>query len=195
MNLNNHTRTIAYLLACATTAFVHAGEYPSTDEDFAALPPYCEVKLRSTNKAAINKWSSIFGPKNWVHIHHYCAAMNDARKANLEINSNKKIKRLKDAVYNYGYIEKQCQKNFVLMPEVFVKRAQALHLLGDSGSAIHDYKKAIHTNPKYIYAYSKLADLYLELNLKKEAADIINKGLKIKPKSKSLNRRLKKLEV
>jgi tetratricopeptide (TPR) repeat protein len=66
--------------------------------------------------------------------------------------------------------------------------------LGQVGEAVQHYQLAIKAKRNYTPAYARLSELYLKSNQVDEARKILESGLKAKPNSSALKRRLKKLE-
>jgi tetratricopeptide (TPR) repeat protein len=65
---------------------------------------------------------------------------------------------------------------------------------GQLGDAIQHYQLAIKAKPKYALAYAQLSDLYVKNKQLDEARKVLESGLKAKPGSHMLQKRLQKLD-
>lgn len=134
------------------------------------------------------------GSKNFIHIHHYCSALNAVNRSYKVTNSEKRRDILKRSLNGFIYIQQNAQKDFFLQPEACTKKGKVLVSLGRYGEALKEYHTAILLKQEYPPAYAALFDLYLKMNDKESARKTLEDGLKYSPKSKSLLRRKKKLE-
>jgi len=190
-------RPIPQLLAVCLAATLlpqSVPAFPKTDEEFARLPPYCRARMREDSTSPIFKqWQSTLGPKNFIHIHHYCSALNYVNNA---INITKKIERqraLSSAIGGFQYVQDKAEPTFFLHPEISVQKGKALLKLGRIGEAVAEFTAAIEFKRDYTPAYGALADLHIEQGDKEKAREILEQGLAASPRSKSLRRRLSKL--
>ena len=81
-----------------------------------------------------------------------------------------------------------------LYPDLHNRWGWALSEQRQFSKAIEHYHLAISAKQNYTPAYIGLSEVYLELNQIEDARKILVKGLKVRPKSRLLQRRLKKLE-
>lgn len=159
--------------------------------DTRFLPQYC--KDRAANKQTfIQKWGKTFGDAT-QHMHHYCDGIYSEQKAKSSISSGERNKYLDSTIHQMGYVSGHCPPGCVLYPELQTRWGWALGEKGQAGEAIKHYKKALQKNPKYTPAYAKLSDLFVEIQQPDEARKILQAGLKVKPNSSMLQRRLKEL--
>ena len=93
-----------------------------------------------------------------------------------------------------AYVSRHCSTNCALYPELHTRWGWALGESGQHGEAIGHFQKAIKAKPKYVPAYAKLADVYVDIKQPEEARKILEQGLKAKPGSRMLQRRLKELD-
>jgi tetratricopeptide (TPR) repeat protein len=91
------------------------------------------------------------------------------------------------------YVGNHCSTGCVIYPELHSRLGWALAEQGKTAEAIQHYQLAIKAQPKYSQAYARLSDLYVELNQPDEARKVLESGLKAKPKSRMLQRRMQKL--
>lgn len=190
------TTLILATLTASVSAPVAAAGYPKTDAEFARLPPYCKARMSDDNGAAYNHWQGVFGRANFVHLHHYCAALNDLNTARRDFaNPEQQRNVLEAAVKNFTYVERMTRPDFFLRPEVSVQKGKALVLLGRTAEAVQNFNSAIVFRPDYTPAYAALSDLYVDLGEKHKASEILQRGLKAKPDSKVLHKRLQRLNT
>ena len=90
-------------------------------------------------------------------------------------------------------MEKNADPHFILFPNIYTTKAEALFALDRPGEAAAYLTKAIEKNKKFTKAYSMLADYYIKTGNKKSANEILQEGLKYSPKSKKLHKKLNDL--
>jgi tetratricopeptide (TPR) repeat protein len=93
------------------------------------------------------------------------------------------------------YVGKNCQARCVLYPELHSRWGWALQASGQPSEAIKHFQLVIRAKPKYMPAYAKLSDLYVELDQPDDARRVLGEGLKAKPESRMLQKRLGELEA
>ena len=169
-----------------------AHSFPTTDIEFLSLPPYCHARMRGSPSEK-KKWGKKF-PKSYIHLHHYCAGLNYKNKALVSFSKKKeRYSIFKRAIHEFDYMIKNAPATFILLPELYYYKGEIYEQLGKTKLAIQSYNKSIKTNKKYTRTYGGLSDLYLKLGKESEALQTLKEGLKLNPKSKLLNRRLKKI--
>jgi tetratricopeptide (TPR) repeat protein len=160
--------------------------------DTTFLPQYC--KDRAADKEAFKKkWGKVFGGST-LDIHHYCGGIYAEQKAKASLSEGERGKYLDTVIYQMKYVSNRCTTGCVLYPELHTRWGWALGEKGQAGEAIQQFKLAMKRNPKYTPAYAKLSDLYIEANQPDEAKKILESGLKAKPGSRMLKRRLAELK-
>lgn len=178
-----------FLLATSARA-----EFPKTDADFALLPPYCEVRLRTERRSP--QWSMwnrrLAG--GFTHIHHYCAALHTLNQANRISNPQRKKELMRSALKNFEYVETHADEDFILRPEILVKKGKLLVRMGRASEALAAFQDAIRRKPNYSPAYMALADFYNSVGEKDKALAVVRDGLAKAPNSRGLRRRLKELQ-
>lgn len=171
----------------------NAFAFPETDRDFSMLPEYCSARYNRTRESITELWKKRIG-KDWVHVHHYCSALNSMNHANLAMEKNKTNDLLKHALSGFDYLLDNGSNKFPLLPELHTKKGDIYRRLGNTNESIKEYETAISIYPKYAKAYSGLSDLYKKQGNKQESINILKKGLKQKPDSKLLLNKLHKIE-
>ena len=182
---------VVFLLIFVIPLNLIAGEaFGPSDIELKQLPGYCTDKLRGNNR---EKLLPIFG-NDWVHLHHYCFALNFVKRANMEIRNEIKRKfHLKRAGDNFQYMIDATTPEFVLMPELYVKYGKLLEKQGHTTRAIDLYMRSIKFKPDYVKAYAALGDFFKVNGDIEQARKFLEMGLKQKPKSRSLKRRISRL--
>ncbi|WJW74450.1 hypothetical protein QVG61_07950 [Thiohalobacter sp. IOR34] len=168
-------------------------EFPKTEADFSLLPPYCKVKMRQPRQSPEWRMWSRRLAGGFNHIHHYCAALHSINLANRSKRAQRRKELLTSAYKDMVYVEEHAARNFVLRPEILVKKGKVLERLGKAGEAVTAYQQAIRLNTKYSPAYIALADYYKSVGKRDLALDIVEKGIEQAPRSKGLRRRLREL--
>lgn len=176
--------TYIYLLLYMVKFPVYAlGSYNDlTEMELIQLPPFCKLAREQGNTRELQAKYGFRDPQ------HLCPGLNALNHAQASRNNRNYI--LGVAVGELSYVLGHNER-FPLRPVVLRKRGNVYAMRGEIGKAIADYEEAIKLKSNYINVYSDLADIYLNNRNKKQALDIINKGLKIKPKSKGLLRKKK----
>ncbi len=183
-----------FLLLISLAAPILAAPAPKTASDFAILPDYCKVRInQSKYPAKYTKWRKAFG-KGWSDMHHYCKGLLYLYKGKYTaIESQQTISSFLEAIKQFTYVQERWPSNFILIPELHVKKGQAMIGLGHISKAIGEFKSAIKIKPKYSAPYLALSQHYLKIGDKKQAESWLQEGIKSIPKSKALKRKLLKL--
>lgn len=178
INKRGSVAGIFFLLISGNTA---ANYWEIPKEEKALLPPFCTHGYGRYNF------------KNKGFMNHLCPglyALNAAQRI-FEKNTAKKD-ALQEAEGHFSYTLGHVQ-NFPFRSTVFIKRGTVYEMQGKMPKAVADYQEAIRIKSKNVHAYRALANAYLKMGNKKEAIKVIDAGLKIKPKSKTLLNQQKKL--
>ena len=157
------------------------------------LPQYCKDRAKGLQSAEFNKWRGTFG-EAFVHMHHYCDGVYAEQKARSTINPQERARWLRTVLHEMQYVGKHCQARCVLYPELHSRWGWALGASGQPVEAVKHFQLAIRAKPKYVSAYAKLSDLYVELKQPDDARRVLGEGLKAKPGSRMLNKRLQELD-
>jgi tetratricopeptide (TPR) repeat protein len=163
-------------------------------KDPGMLPQYCQDRVKGIGSAEFARWRNTFG-EIFVHIHHYCNGIYAEQKAKGSFNRQEKERWLRSVAGEMSYVGRHCKAGCVLYPELETRWGWALAQLGQTGEAIDHFQQSIKAKPKYIPAYAKLSDAYLDIGKVDEARKVLNQGLKAKPGSRMLKRRLKELDT
>jgi tetratricopeptide (TPR) repeat protein len=177
------------LVSMHITCFADAG-YP-TDKELLVLPPYCKARLRDVSSAEKSRWIGVLGRENWTSLHHYCQNLNIINRANMALDTGTRTKLLRNGYSGLKkYLAEQTTPDFVIKHEVYYHIGRAAIRLNEYGDGMANLEKSIQIKPTYIPAYAALSDFYRDNGDPEEARQVLQRGLKHKPKSRSLNRRL-----
>ena len=182
--------------------------YPGkmTKAELALLPAYCPdtMGFAGYGDAANNTspraghWLSLMGNGFW-HMHHYCGAQVAIMRAEKHSTGAQARKALlESAVDDIDYAIRNGTKDsgpkFVMLPEIYLKRAQTLARLRQYDEAVASFGDSIAAKPDYWPAYAALADMYKNLGSPEKALEVVEQGLKFAPSSKLLNTMLAELQ-
>ena len=162
-------------------------------QDTELLPQYCKDRAKGINSAEYAKWRGTMGTA-FVHTHHYCSGIYAEQKARITIGQQRK-RWLRSVKGEMAYVSRHCPTKCALYPELHTRWGWALGEEGQNAAAIGHFQLSINVKPTYASAYAKLSDLYLEIDKPNEARRVLDDGLKAKPGSRMLQRRLQKLET
>jgi tetratricopeptide (TPR) repeat protein len=189
------------LIAMAVPWGLHASDFKYEAKVFAFLPEWCKYTPLYSNLApggrnAVEgeRWNRLMGPQNFMHLHHYCAALfHTSRGMYFE-----KTKAGRDAAFalslgEYDYAIARVEQTFPLLPEILTKKGETLVLLGRS-EAIGPLHMAISLRADYWPAYAAMSDYFRNMGNVAEARQWLQKGLDAAPQAKPLARRLAELE-
>lgn len=158
------------------------------------LPQYCKDRIQGLDSAAFGKWRRTLG-EAYIHIHHYCNGVYAEQKARSALDKRERERWLLTVVQEMQYVGRRCQARCVLYPELHTRWGWAMQARGQPVQAIEHFQLAIRSKPKYVPAYAKLSDVYVELKQPDEARRVLAEGLDAKPGSRMLQKRLRKLEA
>ena len=94
----------------------------------------------------------------------------------------------------FEYTQKHAGKNFPLQPKISLEKGKVLLQLNRNTEALSEFQTAIQLKPSYTPPYAELSDYYVKIGIPDQAENILKQGLKHSPNSKSLKRRLAKLQ-
>lgn len=192
-------RTSLVLALIALTAPVAALArerfYESTPAEDATLPRYCADAMLGPNgyggpgqNPAAAHWVSIMGNGFWT-IHHYCRGLLlRMRSQRFDLSAQQRSSMQKGAVDDFDYVLKNTGPDFVLRPEILVRKGETLVSLHQYRDAETAFQEAARAKQDYWPAYLDLAELYRSQNQIDLARSTVEEGLIHAPHSKSLAR-------
>jgi len=170
-------------------------------KQLAMLPPYCKyTQLYRQNVPGgndpqqIERWASVLGQENFVHMHHYCLGLESANRA-LYFSSTKqdRDRELSTSVREFDYVVDRVAPDFALLPEILTRRGENLLRLGNAPQGVVDLNRAISLKPDHWPPYAALSDYFKALGDFASAREWVEKGLAAAPGTKALQRRLTEL--
>lgn len=175
---------IAGLLAYALPAAA-AQQFSPTASEMALLPPYCADRI-TNGVSASSPWVAKLGWANWLHIHHYCFALNFANRATRAREQKDKNFALQTSANNFGYVIKATQAQFWLRPQMYLGLAKVNIQQKKIADATRWLTEAINFDSKFEPAYLALIDLDRQTGQGKAALELATNGLRYLPDSKAL---------
>ena len=177
--------------------FIHEshaiGSFNPTNDELRMLPQYCSVRAASwgndANDPRARRWFNVFG-KDFIHMHHYCIALLEMRRADRIFDTNKRRSHLRKARSEFDYMERKSSPGFVLRPELLLNISIVMERLGDMGESLIYARQAVDAKPDYLKAVRHLADLLVRQGDRSEARAVLEEGLRKKPKASSIRRRI-----
>jgi tetratricopeptide (TPR) repeat protein len=170
-------------------------------KQLAMLPPYCKyTQLYRQNVPGgndpqqIERWASVLGQENFIHMHHYCLGLESANRA-LFFSSTKqdRDRELTTAVREFDYVVDRVAPDFALLPEILTRRGENLLRLGNAPQGVVDLNRAISLKPDHWPPYAALSDYFKALGDFASAREWVEKGLSAAPGTKALQRRVMEL--
>jgi tetratricopeptide (TPR) repeat protein len=171
-------------------------------KQLAMLPPYCKyTQLYRQNVPGgndpqqIERWASVLGAENFIHMHHYCLGLESANRA-LYFSSTKqdRDRELTTSVREFDYVIDRVTPEFALLPEILTRRGENLLRLGNAPQGVVDLNRAIELKPDHWPPYAALSDYFKALGDVASAREWAEKGLSAAPGTKALQRRLAELD-
>ena len=165
-----------------------------TEQDLAFLPVWCRevqhVRDMYGTPGGTDAWIAKVG-RDFMHMHHYCDAKVAVMKADrARVSSGERKHWLLHAVNHYNYVIRNSKPSFVLLPEVYVQRANARIRQDLLKEALEDLETAKTLRPDYVPIYLTLAQLFQDGGNKDRARAALEEGLKAIPTSNVLRQSL-----
>ena len=157
-------------------------EYAISATEILQMPPFCRglsISNFQYDAQKLRKRVRIPGQ----HTQHFCHGMKSIIR-----------RQYATAIKEFEYVQQHSTKRHSLIPATSLYKAEALGKLGKVNPALEEYYKAIQLKKKYSQAYSRLASYYIKLNRKSNAIETVKLGLKYLPHSKTLKKKLKRLQ-
>ncbi|WP_200335714.1 tetratricopeptide repeat protein [Thiocystis violacea] len=182
---------------CLFSTMAQAGRVESVSE-LLRLPAYCrgtqQIRDISQDPTPIDVYIKKYG---WAysHLHHYCWALNEENRISIARPPDGKF-WLGEAIKDIDYVLNQNRNpKFIFLPEMYTTKARILFKLDKPLDAVLWLKKAIEANPRYVPAYSRLSDYYLDQGNTAEAIKILEQGISRSQQSAILQRKLRELRT
>jgi tetratricopeptide (TPR) repeat protein len=190
---------LASLVSLLLATFANA-QFQYDEKSVAKLPPYCRNAATfrdhvpgGNNPADIERWFEVMG-KGFMHIHHYCQALQATYRALFESQSKlDRDRELRLSIPEFDYVITRVDPTFPLLPEILTKKGENLFRLQRNHEAIATLVRAIEVKRDYWPPYAVLSDHYKEMGRVDEARNLLKRGLAASGGAKALERRLKEL--
>jgi len=162
--------------------------------ELSALPHYCRgTQLICQLSGDACPTLSNHYRKTYVHLHHYCWALNSENKSATMPDREYGQSLLRYAIGDIDYVLERAEPGFKLLPEIYSTKARILFKLQKDADARSALQQAIKANPKYVPAYSRLSDSLADAGDKDSAMEVLKKGIQQAGPKKPLTDRLKLL--
>jgi tetratricopeptide (TPR) repeat protein len=185
------------LMVILWSAAARAGDSRFSDEDVALLPAYCRDTQSFApyygSQAGYQARMQQIGP-TFHHMHHYCLALVYLNKAAASRNERIKQRYYYGAWQDIDYVLHRAPQDFVLLPEILVKRGVALTHLKKYALAEKSFRQAIEVKRDYWPAYRDLANLYIDTNKPDSARSTLESGLAVVSEKRALQKMLDDLK-
>ncbi|MBN2320620.1 MAG: tetratricopeptide repeat protein [Acidobacteria bacterium] len=117
------------------------GDTRPTEAEQLQLPAYCKARFELTELPIEVKkqWEARLG-KDFIHVHHYCYALNSLNRLRLGIGDPEYL--LEISLNNLDYMIEHVRPNFVLLPEIYYNKGRTLMMMGKYEEAAIYFNKA-----------------------------------------------------
>jgi tetratricopeptide (TPR) repeat protein len=166
--------------------------------EVALLPQYCPHTITFApvfgSKEGTRYWMQRRG-EPFKALHHYCWALIAINRAN-KFNATAQEKKFNysTAVSDIDFVLRYAGDDFVLMPEILTKRAEALMRLKDFSAAEVDLRRAARIKPDYWPAFSSLARCLVAQGKAEDARKVLRDGMQTASDPRALQTLLSELE-
>lgn len=180
--------------------------YPSSvtaydPREVAMLPRYCPYTQLfrdhvpgGNNPDEIQRWHSVLG-ETFIHIHHYCWGLMKTNRGLLARDEQSRRSYLTYSIGEFDYVINRAPPDYVLLPEILMKKGENLIRLGQVGSGTLQLLRAIELKPDYWPPYAVMSDYYKKSGDPKKAREVLEKGLSVSPDAIALKARLADLDA
>jgi tetratricopeptide (TPR) repeat protein len=166
-----------------------------TPGEIARLPAYCvDTQGMSPNSGtpsaptpAQQRWVAIMGEPFWA-LHHYCwALLNANRAAQPSLTAQQREFLFRWAISDCIYVLNNSTREFVLLPEIYLRMGQFAINANSPAEAIEHFEKSRQIKPDYWPPYIEMSKLQVSLRRPQEAVNILKAGLEIMPNETRLS--------
>lgn len=167
--------------------------------EMALIPPYCPDTMGfnygdayTNTSPRAGYWVGLMGKGFWA-VHHYCWGLIKLRRADaIGLPKVERTGLLTNVVGEFNYVLENAPADFVLRPEVLLRRGDVQLKLGDVGNAMESYQAAVQLRPDYWPAYVNWAEFLVKINRRKDAQAFLERGLTHSPNQPQLQAAYKK---
>lgn len=180
---------LGVLLGGGASAWAIELSFTPNASEMMRMPDYCKAKFNAPQGSPEwQMWRDRMG-KNFIDIHHYCAALNFMNRYWGARDAIERSHYLRSALDNFDYMVTAESPDFPLRAELYSNRGEVFKLKGSLGEAAKDFRHAIEIDPKLTRPYLQLIDLHEGRKQRKEALEVSILGLRHNPDSKAMQRR------
>lgn len=173
---------VAGLVAALCSPAMAQWNPSGTQAERALLPQFCLVKLKDDNRSPeAQAFIRQFGFDNWLHIHHYCYALNYVNRAQKAGNARDRNSQLQLAVSDYIYVLRGTKPDFWMRPQLHVELGRLYLRLNRQIDATEAFKAAVNSSPMYLAGYIALIDQLRRSGAVGQARDVAEQGLRHLP--------------
>lgn len=90
--------------------------YAPTKAELEVLPKACDARLNGDD-ATKHFWDQKIGVNNFLHLHHFCFALNFMNRARFTVDKKSKRGYLNMAIQNFAYVLKNWPQDSPLRPD------------------------------------------------------------------------------
>lgn len=188
----------ALMLSTASgSAFARSNETTSfTERDFALYPQFCRARIAREPQALVDYWTQQLGPKNFIHIHHFCFGLKAMNLAYASLGDKGRREFMANAVVgNFNYILEHTERTFFMRPEALLNLGRGYQLRQQYDIARRKYEEALKYNPKLADAWVAMSDMFYQLGQKREAMYILEKASEQVGENKKIDLRLDEMRT
>ena len=109
------------------------------------------------------------------------------------LNEKQKEAVFQSAIGEMRYVENAAAPTFSLLPKISYDIGQIYEKMDKTVEALQAYQRSIKLNPELPMPYAAISDLFKKQKNNKDAITMLEQGLKYKPTSKALLKRMEKL--
>lgn len=173
---------------------VHARDNSFTnwsDNDFATYPPFCRARIAREPKELEMLWSQRLGPKNFLHMHHFCFGLKALNIAYASFNDkNKRMTMANGVVGNFNYILEHTERSFFMRPDALVYLGRGHLLRQEYDIAQQKFFDALKLNPKLVDAWVAMSDMYYQAGKKSDALSVLQQASEFCGENKKIDLRI-----
>ena len=162
-----------------------------SDEDFALYPTYCRARILREPPELEAYWEKQFGPKNFLHMHHFCFGLKALNLAYANLQDAGRRTSLAQAVIgNFNYIIEHTERDFYMRPEALTNLGRGYVRTRQYEQARKSFQAALKLNPKSVDAWVALSDMYHQKGQYGDAMKVLEKALAEAGDSKKITLRI-----
>ncbi len=199
--MRNHLLSISVLL---WSTVVQANTPQNmTPGEISRLPSYCaDAQGMAPNSGTPSaptpqqqRWVAAMGEAFW-HIHHYCWALLNANRATQAgLTQQQRDHLYRWAISDCMYVLNLSTREFVLLPEIYLRMGQFAIKAGQPIDAIDHFENSRQHKADYWPPYIELSKLHVALRRPQEAEKVLKAGLAVMPDEPRLQEALANLNA